>query len=166
MQHRAALPTPFGLFTLTVDDAGLCGLDFPAGPPHASAQSLETIEAHPLLAEAGRQLLAYLAGDLRDFDLPLSIRGTAFQQQVWAQLQTIPYGATMTYGELAGRIGGREKARAVGGAAHANPLAIIVPCHRLIGVGGRLTGFGGGLPMKQALLDLEAHAMEKLKKNA
>jgi len=166
MQHRAALPTPLGLFTLAIDDTGLCGLDFPAQPPDASAQSLETLETHPLLAEAGRQLLAYLAGELRDFDLPLSIRGTVFQQQVWAQLQTIPYGATLTYGELAARIGGREKARAVGGAAHANPLAIVVPCHRLIGADGRLTGFGGGLPMKQTLLDLEARAMEKLKKNA
>lgn len=166
MRHSAALPTPLGLFTLTVDEAGLCGLAFPAEAPSVAAQPVETSSAHPLLAEAGRQLLAYLTGTLRDFDLPLSIHGTAFQQQVWTQLRAIPFGATMTYGELAERIGGRQKARAVGGAAHANPLAIVVPCHRLIGAGGQLTGFGGGLPMKRALLELEARAVEKLKKSA
>lgn len=166
MHHSAALPTPLGIFTLTIDAQGLCGLAFPAEAPRGAAQSVETITAHPLLAEAGRQLLAYLAGSLYDFDLPLSIHGTAFQQQVWTQLSAIPYGATMTYGELAERIGGRQKARAVAGAAHANPLAIVVPCHRLIGTGGQLTGFGGGLPMKRVLLELEAHAVGKLKKSA
>ena len=92
---------------------------------------------------------------LQTFDLPLALSGTPFRLRVWAELQTIPYGRTLNYGELAARLGSRAKARAVGGAAHANPVAIIVPCHRLIGANGSLTGFGGGLPLKQALLDLE-----------
>ncbi|WP_319588249.1 methylated-DNA--[protein]-cysteine S-methyltransferase [uncultured Desulfobulbus sp.] len=155
MQLSTTLPTALGVFTLTADEAGLCGLSFPEEHQLVLHKSLVAIATHPLLHEAGRQLLAYISGSLRDFDLPLSIQGTAFQLQVWEQLRTIAYGQTMTYGELAERIGGRHKARAVGGAAHANPLAIIIPCHRLIGAGGKLTGFGGGLPMKQALLNLE-----------
>jgi len=166
MPISAPLTTPLGLFTLTVDDTGLCGLSFPGDASSALSDPLMEITADPLLREAGRQVLAYLEGTLRDFDLPLSIHGTTFQQQVWEQLRAIPYGRTMTYGELAERIGGRHKARAVGGAAHANPLGIIIPCHRLIGTGGKLTGFGGGLAMKEALLDLERHVMENRKKSA
>jgi methylated-DNA-[protein]-cysteine S-methyltransferase len=166
MRQSAILPTPWGLFTLTVDAAGLCGLDFPVEAPQLHPVALVELTSHPLLTEAGQQLLAYLEGRLRDFDLPLSIHGTPFQQRVWAELRTIPYGQTQTYGELAERVGGRQKARAVGGAAHANPLAIVIPCHRLIGAGGALTGFGGGLAMKQALLDLERTALEGLKKKA
>lgn len=164
MHHQACLPTSWGLFTLVADDQGLCGLHFPGETPLTTATM--SAHDHPLLAEAGRQLLAYLEGRLQDFDLPLSIQGTAFQLQVWRELQTIPYGRTRTYGELAANIGDRNKARAVGGAAHANPLAIVIPCHRLIGAGGQLTGFGGGLPMKQALLDLEWNTLEELKKRA
>lgn len=155
MPTSATLPTPLGLFTLIADEAGLCGLCFPTETPPIAASPVE-IATHPLLHEAGCQLLAYLNGARFDFDLPLSIHGTVFQRQVWEQLCAIAYGETMTYGELAELVGGRHKARAVGGAAHANPLAIIIPCHRLIGGGGKLTGFGGGLPMKQALLDLES----------
>jgi len=164
MPISATLATPLGPFLLTVDNIGLCGLDFPekqaAVPPPPVEQT-----AHPLLREAAEQLLAYLDGDLIDFNLSLSIHGTAFQRQVWEQLLTIPYGQTMTYGELAERIGGRKKARAVGGAAHANPLGIVIPCHRLIGSGGALTGFGGGLPMKQTLLDLERKTSKRLDNN-
>jgi methylated-DNA-[protein]-cysteine S-methyltransferase len=159
-QLSATLPTTQGLFTLTADDAGLCGLSFPAETLPVPHEFLVEIATHPLLNEAGRQLLAYFRGALRDFDLPLSIHGSVFQLQVWTQLRTIAYGKTMTYGELAHLIGGRHKARAVGGAAHANPLAIIIPCHRLIGAGGKLTGFGGGLPMKQALLTLEESVVQ------
>lgn len=165
MNHQANLPTPWGLFTLVADDQGLCGLHFP-NDTAVSADTEVTTHDHPLLAEAGRQLLAYLEGRLQEFDLPLSIHGTPFQLQVWRDLQTIPYGHTRSYGELAANIGGRNKARAVGGAAHANPLAIVIPCHRLIGASGQLTGFGGGLPMKQALLDLERTTLEGLKKKA
>lgn len=170
MQLQTSLTTPWGRFTLSADDDGLCALHLPSEQEAAiGAAQTVPIDVHPLLAEAGRQLLAYLQGRLFEFDLPLSIHGTPFQQQVWQELIHIPYGQTSTYGELAQRIGGRGKARAVGGAAHANPLAIIVPCHRLIGAGGKLTGFGGGLPMKQALLDLERQglqAMNHAKKNA
>jgi len=166
MPISATLATPLGPFILTADETGLCGLDFPTKPAPVAALPPVERAAHPLLAEAARQLLAYLDGELTDFDLPLSIHGTPFQQQVWAQLRTIPYGRTMTYGELAERIGGRHKARAVGGAAHANPLGIVIPCHRLIGAGGALTGFGGGLPMKQTLLDLERKTRERTKKSA
>ena len=161
----APLPTPFGIFTLGVDEVGLCALSFPGESLPASGSAAEVdIMAHPLLNEAGRQLLAYLNGTLHRFDLPLSIHGTPFQLQVWRQLQAIPYGQTRAYGELAAQVGGRHKARAVGGAAHTNPLAIVIPCHRLIGASGKLTGFGGGLTMKQALLELEGCTIKNMKK--
>ncbi|MGE4560745.1 MAG: methylated-DNA--[protein]-cysteine S-methyltransferase [Desulfobulbus sp.] len=164
MPFQTALSTSLGTFILIADDQGLCALRLPPETRTMQADArLVDIEAHPLLAEAGRQLLAFLEGRLREFDLPLSLHGTPFQQQVWRELMTIPYGQTRTYGELAERIGSRNKARAVGGAAHANPLAIVIPCHRLIGAGGKLTGFGGGLPMKQALLDLERNNEGKAK---
>jgi len=158
------LPTPLGTFTLAADATGLCALSFPGEPfDSAKGQQVE-LETNPLLREAGRQLLAYINSTRHDFDLPLSIQGTPFQLQVWQQLRAIPYGQTRTYGELATQVGGRHKARAVGGAAHANPLAIIIPCHRLIGAHGNLTGFGGGLPMKQALLELEGCTIHRMKK--
>lgn len=162
---HATLPTPLGPFTLSADDSGLCGLAFPGETDQGAAPPVDQL-AQPLLEEAARQVLAYLAGERRVFDLPLSIRGTVFQQRVWEQLRAIPYGSTLTYGELAGLLGDRRKARAVGGAAHANPLGIIIPCHRLIGTGGKLTGFGGGLPLKQALLDLERRMVSEGKKSA
>lgn len=165
MRRFTILSTPLGPFTLIADQQGLCGLSFPnEGPPPDAAPVV--MDEHPLLAEASRQLSAYLAGQLQDFALPLSLAGTPFRMAVWEQLRRIPYGKTMSYGELAERVGGREKARAVGGAAHANPLGIIIPCHRLIGAGGSLTGFGGGLTMKETLLDLErTHAAQKKARN-
>ena len=161
----APLSTPLGRFILTADEIGLQALTLPGETMAADNSTTElTWESHPLLHEAGRQILAYLQGELRQFDLPLSIHGTAFQRQVWEQLRAIPYGRTLSYGELAERIGSRSKARPVGGAAHANPLAIIIPCHRLIGADGSLTGFGGGLAMKQVLLDLERRILLQTKK--
>lgn len=167
MPVSSRLPTPLGVFTLIRDEAGLTGLAFPDESIPGSRQQADTIDSvpdDPLLAEAGRQLLAYLKGALQHFDLPLSIHGTSFQRQVWQQLQAIPYGQTRSYGELAEHVGGRHKARAVGGAAHANPLAIIIPCHRLIGSTGALTGFGGGLTMKQKLLALEGNSIRNMKR--
>ncbi len=165
MHLSALLPTTLGIFTLVIDGVGLCALSFPEEIlPATLSPTRVDIAAHPLLDEASRQLLAYLNGSLHCFDLPLSIHGTPFQLQVWQQLQTIPYGHTRTYGELAVLVGGRHKARAVGGAAHANPLAIVIPCHRLIGTNGKLTGFGGGLTMKQALLELEGSTIRNMKK--
>jgi len=165
MPIAAQVPTSLGIFTLVIDEVGLCALSFPNDTlPAAVSATQGDIAAHPLLNEAGRQLLAYLNGTLQQFDLPLSIQGTNFQKQVWEQLRAIPYGQTQTYGELAEQIGGRHKARAVGGAAHTNPLAIVIPCHRLIGANGSLTGFGGGLTMKQALLEREGCTISNMKK--
>lgn len=108
-----------------------------------------------LLLRAKAQLDEYFAGRRRAFDLPLAVEGSAFQKSVWAALVTIPYGETRTYGELAAQIGRPRACRAVGGANHGNPLSIVIPCHRVIGADGSLTGYGGGLPMKKFLLDLE-----------
>ena len=116
----------------------------------------------PLLAEAARQLDAYFAGTLTDFDLPLRLEGTAFRLRCWEALRTIPYGETISYGEQARRIGHPKAMRAVGGANHHNPISIVVPCHRVIGAGGTLTGYGGGLDVKRWLLAHEqAHAQHE-----
>ena len=111
---------------------------------------------HPVLVEAARQLAAYFAGDLTDFDLPLAPEGSDFQQRVWTQLRTIGYGETATYGAIAHRLGMTNAAsRAVGLANGRNPIPIVIPCHRVIGADGTLTGYAGGLERKQVLLDLE-----------
>jgi methylated-DNA-[protein]-cysteine S-methyltransferase len=110
---------------------------------------------HPLLREAESQLRAYFAGDLREFDLPLEPEGTAFQQRVWKELLKIPYGETWSYMEVARHIGAPSAVRAVGAANGANPIPIIVPCHRVIGASGKLVGYGGGLNLKRRLLALE-----------
>ena len=109
----------------------------------------------PLLTEAKTQLLDYFRGARREFDLPLAPEGTPFRRQVWDALLTIPYGETITYGELARRIGSPKAVRAVGQANHHNPLPIFIPCHRVVGANGALTGYGGGLELKQYLLNLE-----------
>jgi O-6-methylguanine DNA methyltransferase len=109
----------------------------------------------PLLVEAVRQLEAYFRGELREFQLPLDFEGTDFQKRVWRQLQTIPYGQTRSYSEIAQAIGRPRAVRAVGAANGANPIAIVVPCHRVIGANGTLVGYGGGLPLKKRLLELE-----------
>jgi methylated-DNA-[protein]-cysteine S-methyltransferase len=106
--------------------------------------------------EATRQLQAYFAGELTEFDLPLAPAGTEFQKRVWTELQKIPYGSTINYGELARRVGHPNASRAVGGANGKNPISIIIPCHRVIGSNGSLTGYGGGIERKRFLLDLEA----------
>ena len=111
----------------------------------------------PLLAEAIRQLEEYFAGERREFQLPLSMKGTEFQMEDWKALCTIPYGETRTYGQIAAQIGRSKASRAVGMANHNNPISVIVPCHRVIGAGGKLVGYGGGLDVKEALLALENH---------
>ena len=116
----------------------------------------EPAGTHPLIREAERQLCEYFARTRRAFDLPLDLRGTPFQLEVWNALLRIPYGETRTYAQLAVALGHPGAARAVGAANGANPVSIIVPCHRVIGANGSLTGYGGGLPRKQFLLDLEA----------
>ncbi len=108
------------------------------------------------LAEAREQLGEYFAGERTDFDLAVSPAGSAFERRVWAELHTIPYGATLTYGELAARIGRPNAARAVGAANGRNPIAVVTPCHRIVGGGGALTGYAGGIDRKRFLLALEA----------
>ena len=114
--------------------------------------------SHPVLREAVRQLRAYFAGGLRRFTLPLDLRGTPFQLRVWHELQTIPFGEFRTYASVAQAIGAPRAVRAVGAANGANPVAIVVPCHRVIGSSGKLVGYGGGLPLKKRLLELESCA--------
>jgi O-6-methylguanine DNA methyltransferase len=109
----------------------------------------------PLLEEAVGQLRQYFAGERQSFDLPLRLEGTEFQKKVWNELQKIPYGTTISYRELAMRAGSPGGCRAAGGANHRNPIPIIVPCHRVIGADGKLTGYGGGLPRKEKLLAIE-----------
>ena len=111
-----------------------------------------------LLREAARQLSAYFAGELREFRLALDMQGTEFQRRVWRELEFIPYGETRNYSQIAEAIGAPRAVRAVGAANGANPIAIVVPCHRVIGSGGRLVGYGGGLPLKKRLLELEGAA--------
>lgn len=112
----------------------------------------------PLLVEAAEQLDAYFAGDLREFDLPLAPSGTAFQRDVWDAVSAISYGQTASYAEIAAAVGRPAACRAVGAANGRNPLPVIVPCHRIIGAAGALTGYGGGLDRKRSLLDLERAA--------
>jgi methylated-DNA-[protein]-cysteine S-methyltransferase len=107
------------------------------------------------VAEAVRQLSEYFAGERKEFDFPLAPEGTEFQRAVWKRLQEIPYGQTISYGELARRVGNPKASRAVGAANGKNPIPIVIPCHRVIGADGKLTGFGGGLPIKEALLAIE-----------
>jgi methylated-DNA-[protein]-cysteine S-methyltransferase len=114
------------------------------------------------LKEPVRQLRAYFAGELKDFDLPLAPKGTEFQQNVWAELCKIPYGETISYGELARRIGNPNASRAVGLANGSNPIPVVIPCHRVIGANGKLTGYGGGLPIKERLLALEKKQLRLL----
>jgi len=112
-------------------------------------------EAPDVMGAATTQLREYLSGQRRDFDVPLDVRGTTFQRAVWSQVARIPYGATATYGDIAQLVGKPRASRAVGGAVGANPLPIVIPCHRVIGARGDLTGFGSGLAIKEALLRLE-----------
>lgn len=109
----------------------------------------------PLIKEAAKQLCEYLDGKLQDFDLPLAPKGTDFQQKVWQALQTIPYGETSSYKDIAIKIGNSKACRAIGMANNKNPIAIVVPCHRVIGSNGKLVGYAGGLNIKEKLLELE-----------
>jgi O-6-methylguanine DNA methyltransferase len=155
------LPGPLGPLTAAIDRQGrLVYLGFEANEPRprllASVLARLDLSADPGLLEPVRQQLhAYFAGDLKVFQLPLALHGTPFQARVWAELQRIPFGATLSYGELAQRLGDPKLTRAVGAANGANPVSIIVPCHRVIGADGSLTGYAGGLAIKGALLDLE-----------
>lgn len=148
---HALVDSPIGPLTTVVEDGALVGLYLPdhAHPPASVG------DPGPVLLGLAEQLGAYFAGELRAFDLPLSARGTPFQERVWAALREVPYGTTTTYGALARSLGVPGGARAVGLANGRNPLSIVVPCHRVIGADGRLTGYAGGVERKRALLALE-----------
>jgi len=144
-----------GAICLEEENDALCGVHFcPDGAPELEPLPRRVVET-PLLQEAEEQLNEYFAGVRREFDLPLAAKGTAFQQAVWAQLRRIPYGKVRTYGQLAAALGKPKASRAVGSACHCNPLCIVVPCHRVIGADGSLTGYAEGLDIKEYLLELE-----------
>jgi methylated-DNA-[protein]-cysteine S-methyltransferase len=148
------LASPIGPLLLVSDAAGLRQIMFAKNGKPAPVNP-EWRESTPALSEPIRQLRAYFAGELEAFDLPLAPEGTPFQQKVWDELCKIPYGQTISYGELARRIGNPNASRAVGLANGSNPIPVVIPCHRVIGADGKLTGYGGGLPIKEKLLALE-----------
>ena len=149
-------PSPIGDLVITASASGLTGVWFPGkGPVAAARPDDERGPASTLLARASEQLAEYFAGTRTTFDLLLDAGGTAFERRVWDALRTIPYGTTLSYSELARRLGDPRATRAVGAANGKNPIPIIVPCHRVIGANGALTGFGGGLDRKRWLLEHE-----------
>ena len=149
------MDSPVGPLLLAADEDGLLLIEF-GTPRHPAVRGNDWREgSNEVLERTRAQLTEYFNGSRRDFDLPLSPRGTAFQCDVWHALRGIPYGETISYAELASRLGKPSAMRAVGAANGRNPLPIVVPCHRVIGADGSLTGFGGGLPTKQFLLTLE-----------
>ncbi len=149
------LTTPIGDLLLAGDDETLSLVAFPEGSMRRDPEPDWIYKEKPF-TNARQQLTEYFAGTRKDFDLPLSLAGTEFQLRVLNELRRIPYGETTSYGDIAARIGKPKAMRAVGAANGRNPIPIIVPCHRVIGRSGDLTGFGGGLDAKQALLQLEA----------
>ena len=146
----AVMPSPIGRLVLASDGTALAGVWMANAEPNERNWSVA--EPDDVLAEARVQLTAYFAGQRRDFDVPLAPRGTEFQLRVWEALRRIPHGTTLSYADLAARIGSPAAVRAVGAANGRNPIPIIVPCHRVIGSNGSLTGFGGGIERKRWLL--------------
>ena len=161
---HTVIDTPLGELRLACTPQGLCGAWFVQeqrhAPPEALFEPAQHAPDHPLLREAARQLQAYFEGRLQRFELPLDLRaGTAFQQAVWQRLCAIEHGQLARYGALAQQLGKPQAARAVGAAVGRNPVSIIVPCHRVLGSSGALTGYAGGLWRKQSLLRTEGHAL-------
>ncbi|MFD5078731.1 methylated-DNA--[protein]-cysteine S-methyltransferase [Streptomyces sp. NPDC058371] len=156
--YCTTLDSPVGPLLLTADDSGaLTSLSVP-GQKGGRTRLPEWRDAPDLFRAAEEQLAAYFAGELKDFQLEFSTKGSVFREEVWAALDSVPYGETTTYGAIAASIGApRAAVRAVGGAIGANPLLIVRPCHRVIGASGSLTGYAGGLERKQQLLGLEGY---------
>ncbi len=154
------MDSPVGELRIVEQDGAITAIEFSPfreadGRPRGARD-----DAHPVLVEATRQLAAYFDRDLKEFDLPLAPRGTTWQQSVWEQLVAIGYGETASYGQIAARLGKSNAAsRAVGLANGSNPIPIVIPCHRVIGADGTLTGYAGGIERKQALLELEQDAL-------
>lgn len=159
--RHALIDTVLGEVTLTASDASLTGLYFPDHWHPPAAEQLGhrvAVDDDPLLTRACTQLEQYLSGARREFDLPLVATGDEFSERIWALLQEIPYGNTTSYGVLAEQLGGRGLAQRVGQAVGRNPLCVFIPCHRVLGADGSLTGYAGGLERKRWLLELEEPA--------
>jgi len=154
MRYQTKIDSPIGTLTLVAEDDALTEVRFP-NDSHDDDIDMIDVADHAVLQQAADELGEYFSGARVDFDVPLDPRGTAFQLAAWSALRTIPYGETVSYGEQAKRLGDAGKARAVGAANGRNPLPIIVPCHRVVGANGHLTGFGGGIETKAWLLDHE-----------
>lgn len=147
MRYELLVESPVGILTMKSDGDNLTELCF--------GDHREGLDACPVLAHAAEQLAEYFSGSRREFSVPLKAEGTEFQRAVWAALRTIPYGTTATYADIARTVGNEKACRAVGGANNRNPIAIIVPCHRVIGSKGTLIGYAGGIEVKEYLLRLE-----------
>lgn len=151
--------SPVGKLELVAGDRGLSEINWESKCSSAPDDGTED-PRHPVLVEAARQLDQYFAGQRREFELKLEFRGTDFQKRVWDELLKIPFGETRTYGEIARRLGNANAMRAVGAANGRNPIPIVAPCHRVIGASGDLVGFGGGLEVKEYLLNFERGAVQ------
>jgi methylated-DNA-[protein]-cysteine S-methyltransferase len=159
--RHATIDSPLGDLTLVADDDALIGVYFPHHwyrPKAATLGPRVEAESDAVVTTARTQLTEYLTGDRTDFDLPVALRGGELEQRVWKMLTAIPYGETITYGELAAALADGTTAQEVGQAVGRNPLCIVVPCHRVVGKNGQLTGYAGGLKRKQFLLELEEPA--------
>jgi methylated-DNA-[protein]-cysteine S-methyltransferase len=158
--HYARLQSPVGPLLLAATEKGLRCLHFDRGNLPKPGRDEIWIESEEPLRPYVEQLLAYFRGQRRDFTFDLDLKGTSFQKKCWEALRRIPYGSTCSYADLAREIGSPRAFRAVGQANHNNPVAIVVPCHRVVGADGSLTGYGGGMEIKQKLLRLEGAAIQ------
>jgi methylated-DNA-[protein]-cysteine S-methyltransferase len=155
------MESPLGTLQLTADDGALTGVHFPGQKHDRPAQAdWQRADDEPVLAQARRELGEYFAGRRARFEVRLDPRGTPFQRAVWQALLAVPFGATSTYGAIAAAVGRPSAVRAVGAAVGANPIGIVVPCHRIVGRDGTLTGYAGGLDRKAKLLALEGHSAQ------
>lgn len=162
LQAQCRIDTPLGPLTLAATADGLAAVVFDDQSHHPGKLPAPTDSSHPHLVQAAREFAEYFAGTRRRFDVPLDPHGTVFQQAVWQALLGIAPGALSTYGAIAGAVGRPSAVRAVGSAIGRNPIGIVVPCHRVVGRDGSLTGYAGGLHRKAALLELEGIAKERL----
>ncbi len=154
-EAQCRIQTPLGPMTLVATARGLAGAWFDAQAHHPGEIAAPTQPGQRWLEQAAQEFEAYFAGRLQQFSVPLDAQGTDFQRAVWQLLQGIPWGSLQTYGEIARALGRPDAARAVGAAVGRNPISVIVPCHRVVGRDGTLTGYAGGLPRKEALLEGE-----------
>ncbi len=158
--HSKFIDSPVGKLKLIASDRGLVAILWPNDNPRRVRPPDHAENArHPVLTKTETQLAEYFAGKRAHFDIPLDPQGTPFQRAVWEALVAIPFGETRSYGQLAKQLGNRNATRAVGAANGRNPISIVVPCHRVVGSTGKLTGFAGGLPTKSFLLELEARSL-------